>query len=424
MMKNKRTWLLCAALLWGCMLQAQNCPCENGTADYSVDCDGDGVDDACSTGDCPSPSISGSAYVENSKTTTLTASGGLEPYTWSLQSGGSYISVSGSGPNATITGSSPGKGTVEVKDKHGNTGSHEVTCFQFELDVAQTSVEDGEQDISVDIKVEPQSVESLITNIQLEATKPGGGTSFDNPDGEGIELEQDGGDPLSWEIKLARWYEDSSKDCATDSTYMNAAYDVKGTYDLDGSSYDIEPDAFSAYVAGLGTAFARLVSWYSIGGTFDDMVTVRERKQGTTTYYSARIDASGFARAMRAKAVVPSALSSSQFYSMLVDEENHHVAQFEHSVDGIIDPLRHWSAAQVRNSIHGAEYDGMSESTAKRMAVRVIKAAVKYEYQQSVSEVTDYNNPSSLRCSLERAAKDAAGAEYYIRLKCSYTRCN
>ena len=422
-MKNKIDWLCCAALLSACALQAQNCPCKNGTADYSVDCDGDGVDDACKTGDCPSPSISGSAYVEESKTTTLTASSGLAPYTWSLKSGGSYISVSGSGASATITGSSPGKGTVEVKDKHGNTGSHEVTCFQFELDVAQTSVEDGEQDISVDIKVKPQSVESLITNIQLEATKPGGGTSFDNPDGEGIELEQDGGDPLSWKIKLARWYEDGSKDCANDSTYWNAAYDIKGTYDLDGSSYDIEPDAFGAYV-GLSIAIADVVGYYSLGGkTFDDMVTVRERKQGTTTYYSARIDASNLTRFMQVRTAIPHVLQNSQFYSMVADEENHHAAQFKHSVDGIVNPRVHWSTEQVRHSIHGAEFDGMSKSSAHEMAIMVIYAALKHEDRQSFTEVSDYNNSSSLRCSLERAAKNAAGAKYFLRLKCSYPNC-
>ena len=290
-MKNKMPWLLCAALLSACALQAQNCPCKQGTADYSVDCDGDGTNDVCKTGDCPSPTISGAAYVEDAKTTTLTASGGLKPYTWSIQSGGSCISVSGSGASATVTGSSPGKGTVKVSDTHGNTGSHEVTCYKLELKVAQTTVEDGEQDIDVDIEVEPQSVETSITNIQLEAKKPGGGDSFDNPDGEGIELEENSGDPLSWKIKLARWYEDSSKDCATDSTYLNAAYDIQGTYDLDGSSYDIEPEAFSAYV-GLSNAIADVVGYYSLGGkTVDDMVTVRERKQGKTTYYTARIDA-------------------------------------------------------------------------------------------------------------------------------------
>ena len=34
-------------------LHATNCPCDGGTAEYSVDCSGNGVMDACSSDDCP-----------------------------------------------------------------------------------------------------------------------------------------------------------------------------------------------------------------------------------------------------------------------------------------------------------------------------------------------------------------------------------
>ena len=43
-MKNKINWLLCAALFSTYVLNAQN---------YTVDCDGDGVMDACSVDECP-----------------------------------------------------------------------------------------------------------------------------------------------------------------------------------------------------------------------------------------------------------------------------------------------------------------------------------------------------------------------------------
>ena len=52
-MKNLKLILLLQAFALGlCSLQGQDCPCEGGTADFSVDCDGDGIKDACSIDDC------------------------------------------------------------------------------------------------------------------------------------------------------------------------------------------------------------------------------------------------------------------------------------------------------------------------------------------------------------------------------------
>jgi hypothetical protein len=52
-MKNLKLILLLQALILGALtLNAEDCPCEGGTAEYTVDCDGDGTNDACSTDDC------------------------------------------------------------------------------------------------------------------------------------------------------------------------------------------------------------------------------------------------------------------------------------------------------------------------------------------------------------------------------------
>lgn len=52
-MNNLRLILLLQALMLGATtLNAEDCPCDGGTADYSVDCDGDGTNDACSADDC------------------------------------------------------------------------------------------------------------------------------------------------------------------------------------------------------------------------------------------------------------------------------------------------------------------------------------------------------------------------------------
>ena len=53
-MKKLKLILLIQALILGALtLNAEDCPCEGGTAPYSVDCDGDGTMDACDTSDCP-----------------------------------------------------------------------------------------------------------------------------------------------------------------------------------------------------------------------------------------------------------------------------------------------------------------------------------------------------------------------------------
>jgi hypothetical protein len=51
-MKYKEMILLISVSLLGVATICAECECDDGTMDYSVDCDGDGTNDACSTDDC------------------------------------------------------------------------------------------------------------------------------------------------------------------------------------------------------------------------------------------------------------------------------------------------------------------------------------------------------------------------------------
>jgi hypothetical protein len=56
-MKMKLAIILALGILPS-VSHAQICPCEDGTVEYTVDCDGDGVNDACNTEDC-GPCVAG-----------------------------------------------------------------------------------------------------------------------------------------------------------------------------------------------------------------------------------------------------------------------------------------------------------------------------------------------------------------------------
>jgi hypothetical protein len=51
-MKYKKIILLLITSLLGAINIYADCECDDGTTDYSVDCDGDGINDACDTTDC------------------------------------------------------------------------------------------------------------------------------------------------------------------------------------------------------------------------------------------------------------------------------------------------------------------------------------------------------------------------------------
>lgn len=454
-MKNLKLILLLQAFVFGVLTASANgdcCPdgsapsyeCEDGTmvcdasecppcttdnpdpdSTTGYDCDGDGTYDECDLADCPDIIISGPAYVEKGEDVTLTVSVGKADYTWSISSGASYVSDDGSTSDTIIiTGDSEGVATIEVSDDNGKTASHDITCFSVELSLTSNSAEDGEEDIAIEIIVEPSSIESEISNIVLEGKNPDGSTTFENPDGAGITIAAESGSVLDWKIEKARWHEDSSLDCATDASYLNSGYDIEGTYDLGGTTYDFEPEIFTVNVLGT-TGLAALNSWYRVGqgSSLSSMISVSPPKtQNGVTYYTATVNPSSFNRDMSATAVV-TGISTSQFYSQIEDEENHHVQQFESSVDGHIDPALHWSATQVRNSLQGLSLDDTTPLSARLLALDVIEAAVDTEYNNSVNEVISLANANSLRCELESSAKSAVGSTHYLRLECAYTSC-
>ena len=112
-------------------LHATDCPCDGGTAEYSVDCSGDGTPDACSSDDCDPPVISGPHYVEKGASVTLNVSDGLGPYSWAIASGHNIINIQSADTSASIYGYFEGYAEIEVVDSLGNSASHEMTTYSL-----------------------------------------------------------------------------------------------------------------------------------------------------------------------------------------------------------------------------------------------------------------------------------------------------
>lgn len=116
----------------------------------------------------------------------------------------------------------------------------DITVVQVEIDLAQSQACDGES-VNVDLVVSPTSAENAISNVQFTATKPGGGTDFDNPSGQGITLSQRNGEILEWQIDNVRWYSTQGDHCNATSNY-----EITATYVLPGTECEAAPVTFTA----------------------------------------------------------------------------------------------------------------------------------------------------------------------------------
>ena len=148
-MKNLKLILLLQALMLGVLtLNAEECPCDGGTADYSFDCDDDGTMDACSADECPAPSVSitsGGGDVKKgcSVTWNCSPSGGSGDYSysWSFSTG----NASGTNQSKTATAGVLGAGTATITvtdDISGQTASDTANYHvRKEVEATETSSE-------------------------------------------------------------------------------------------------------------------------------------------------------------------------------------------------------------------------------------------------------------------------------------------
>jgi hypothetical protein len=343
-------------------------------------------------------------YVKKGSSITLSA--GECCSNWSKS--GSCISINPNDTSCTVSGNSTGTATVTVKDsRDGSTcTTYNITVYEAKINNV-TSACDGASR-SVTVSITPSSVP--VSNISLRMTKSDGSTAYNNPAGAGSTIT---GNNKNWTISNARWFQ-GSNECDSSATYK-----ISGTYYMSGNSEEFESVNFTVNAGGdciNGSAW--LVSWFSGFPAY----AVDELDYGDSIMYRATITGSGsFTRAMSAAVSYAPTLSSSQYYSMVVAEENYHKSQLEGSVSSPISATLHYRPENVMNALAGQNFEASDGSIATAMLQNAFNYQISQEASRSDELVFSF---SGLRCQIEAQAKSAIQARFLSRLKCAYPMCN
>jgi hypothetical protein len=107
---------------------------------------------------------------------------------------------------------------------------------------------------------------------------------------------------------------------------------------------------------------------------------------------------------------------NSQFYDMIVAEENFHKGQHEGTTSTILADL--WNANTIIQDVLSQNpFVGVSEAEAKAKADQAVRDAIIQEERRSLSLFL------TRECDLEREAKTAAHSSHRVSLKCTYPSC-
>ncbi len=289
------------------------------------------------------------------------------------------------------------------------TDSIQVSTIKVEIVPAQSQACDGEQ-VDVDLVVTPSSAKSHLSAVQFAATKPGGGTQFDNPAGQGITISQRSSDITEWRIDNVRWHSTQADHCNA-----TAAYEIKATYNIGSSQCETVPVTFMADFS-LGVCVdgaAQPIQYFS-----GDIVI--NRMQLSSNLWHATISPGTFQRDVQANAWwnIP---ANSQYYSMVSGEEIYHRdSQLQNPSHSILKD--YWLATNVLAATMAQEpFTGATEQVARQNARDAFQLQVAAEVQRSISAVFPY--PGTIRCALETEAKNAVGASHRVAMPCTYPLC-
>jgi hypothetical protein len=274
--------------------------------------------------------------------------------------------------------------------------------------LAQQLACDGAE-VDVDLSVAPGSVIPCLTNVQFTATKPGGGTNFDNPDGQGITISQRSSDITEWKIDNVRWYSTQTNHCNYWASYhIKAQYNV-GESQFDTATYGFTADATSDCIGG-GTDVVNVFSG-NIAVAVDNV---------SPGVWHATVDGPGtFQRDILAIAWV-AVHQNSQYYSMVSAEEWYHKSsQFENPSHPILQ--NYWLASNVISGvIQNEPYTGASQQDAIQNILDALTEEIEIEIARSGAEVFPVG---PVRCALEEEAKTAVGVTHRVTMPCTYLLC-
>ena len=361
-----------------------------------------------------SPGDSQTIYVykgSSGDTITLTAkpdpSGATWPEelpTWSGATADSSDPAKATFPIDSISSSSDGT-TVSVTCGTSTMGIKVVVFEITELELAKTQECDGKS-VNADFVTDPNGIDigSAISNVQFNVQPQ----TVDNPSGKPIELVQRGGNVLQWKIDNVRWFSTQGNHCNETSDYT-----LSPSFDANGDSHSLSDVTFTADA--------------KFGVCLDGRATVTQHFSGKPNYEIVEIsqnnwegtvkDAGTFKRDVQAESDWDDVPANSQYYDMIKNEEKYHeIDQLENPNHNIL--KNYWLASNVMSALNGLTFTGTTRASVEAQLNSAFDYAVYYEKQRSLIVYG-----GSIRCALEKEAKQAAGASHRAAMKCTYSGC-
>jgi len=277
------------------------------------------------------------------------------------------------------------------------------------IDLDQTQACDGEL-VNVDLIVTPNFMKNHINNVQFTATKPGGGTNFDNPSGQGITLSQRSGDILEWQIDNVRWYSTQADHCNETSDY-----EIKATYKVGSYGYETGPVTFTADTT-IGPCLygeARVTQYFSGAPEYTSVFNEQTQLWETTVAQGT------FVRDVQAMSWWLD-LANSQYYDMVRDEEKYHEEKQIENPSHV-----RWGtcflAQNVMNTVQANQpytHAGLTQS------LSLAQQAFGNAYEAEVDRSWNYLESKPVYCANESEAKNAVGSSYRCTMPCMYPDCD
>ncbi|MCZ7592124.1 MAG: hypothetical protein M5U15_08185 [Kiritimatiellae bacterium] len=279
-----------------------------------------------------------------------------------------------------------------------------LTGLRVEIVLPQSQACDGEQ-VDVDLVVTPSSAKSYLSAVQFTATKPGGGTQFDSPSGQGITISQRSSAITEWSIDNARWYSTQADHCNA-----TAEYELKATYSIGSSECETAPVIFTADTT-YGACLSGL-AWVTQLWSGNIQITAVQLTNGQ---WEATISQNTFSRNVQASSTW-TAPANSQYHDTVRDEEQFHEGQYEGTTSTIVNDL--WDDQLVMNAATANQpFIATTEAQARAAAQAAFNVARSQEEARSLAL------DSVRTCDMEREAKTAVGASHRAAMPCTYPNC-
>jgi hypothetical protein len=402
-------------------VKCQNCPNAKGSGSVGVKVielksleasgateidDGDGNDDT-------------KVYIScQASSGTITVNATIDPTVAEADLPASYTLTGGNGAGKlqrTVDLTTAGTTTITATcgSKTKTVTVHVVTV---DLTFSKSVACDGEK-VDVDIDINPAAAVPFITNVEFEAPQDGGGTTFDNPAGAGIDLTQRG-TKVQWQIDNVRWFANQADQCNDDSEYeIKAKVKFGGGFFGGGVECESLPTAFIAEATvGPGNCMDGSVS---LNTTFTGLPTLNTVMNGAGQFETT-ISVGTFARNFTVTATWSvTGGTASQFFTMVRAEELKHKEHYENPANPYAGTT--FLVANVMNAAQaGQPYVAGTAAASQAAAAAAFNAALTAEINRSVAY---YGYPSAGRCALETAAKAEVGSSHRVKMKCAYPLC-